>query len=100
MTILIGSLIDPTYPSFCSGSEKPDPTPPTAPTKLSRGKYPKVPMDGFFPCASNSARTLGCGAAPSLLGWSGEGCSPVSRQAALVLSVCKHRDDDPEKSLG
>lgn len=97
MTRLIGSLIDPTYPSFCSSSEKPDATPPT---KHSRGKYPKMPMDGFFPCASNSARTLGCGAAPSLSCWPGEGCSPVSRQAALVLSVCKHQEDDPEKSLG
>lgn len=101
MTGLVGSVINPTYSFFCVNSEKPNIPLPSAPNTQEGRSCRKVPMDGFIPCASNSVQALGCGAEPNLLGWPSEGCSPpVARQTAFVMSVGKHQDNDPEKSLG
>lgn len=102
MTGSISSWTDSIYLFLPISSEKPNVAPPMPQIILLGKKLPKMPMDGCFLCASGSVRALGCGAAPSLLGCSGEGCCfpPVSKQTAFVLSVREHQDKDPEKSLG
>lgn len=102
MTRLISSWTDSIYLFLPISSEKPNVAPPMPQIILLGKKLPKMPMDGCFLCASGSVRALVCGAAPSLLGCSGEGCCfpPVSKQTAFVLSVREHQDKDPEKSLG